>query len=1212
MSSPSYLLGLALLYVGALFAVAWFTDRRSDRLARRSPRWRAAVYALSLGVYCSSWTFYGAVGSATDSPWSHAPIYLGPILVFLFGWPLLKRLVDVGTRHQVTSIADYLGARFGKRQSLSILVTCVAAAAVLPYIALQFRALTQAWLIVAGAAADAPLGRDDAGLAIAVVLAIFTLLFGARRMDAHERHRGMVTAVALESLVKLLAFMAVALLALAYLAPLAAATFDARAPAAPAFASLTLASPALSAFASSALSPSIWAAPAPFALSSDFVTRTLISACAIVCLPRQFHVMVVEAPKERGATRYARWLLPLYLAMFLFLPMPISLAGTALVDAAGVDHLAPDAYVQWLPAALGRPWIALAAFVGGLSAATGMVIVATVSLAIMMTNEVAAPAMIRSKTEAGSALLSLGNRLRRVRQIAIVAILLAAWLVSRYLHTIPWLSEIGFMSFLAASQLAPGVLAGLYWPRAHGLAVMLGLAAGLALWFYCLVLPELLPASSALRGAGPFGLAALKPQSLLGWAGPDPLTYAALWSLGVNSALLIGLSLVFRIDAVDRRQAAVFLNGRRGVAADGDLDLSPVRAGQVRALLPPFLGDSRIQELWRSFEARYQQRLLPADRVPMFVVRQCEQALAGVIGAASANRIMTELSDNRQIGFNELATIVSRVGRQQTFNRELLEYTIESMLQGVAVVDRELRLVAWNSRYEQMFAYPSRLLYVGMPVERLFRHNAERGVIAVGKSSIEAEVEKRLAWLRKRQAHRFERTLPDGRVLDIHGVPMPRGGIVITYTDVSDYREMVTQLEEARLELEDRVASGSQSLAEANAQLRRENRLRAEAEAKLRETALSKSRFMSATSHDLLQPITAARLFVAALRTQVPAADDAVDTLEKIDLSLRRAEGLLSELREIARLDSGTQQPQPAPFALDALLRELYAACLPAAQGKGLELRLRSSALWLHGDRALIYRALQNLLGNAIKYTRRGRVLIGARRRPGRVELQILDQGPGIAVADRSRVFEEFERAGARVDEDGEEGLGLGLAIVRRLARLLKHPLRLHSEPGRGSLFALSVPRAQPLANELHDRSEAQAPGRLHGVRVLCLDNDARVRDALAVVLESQGCRVMALGERRGLREALAGFRPDVVLADYHLDDGDNGIAALAWARGGADRHRPGIIISADNSRAVREAARKAGYRYLPKPVNPHRLSALIAALTAPRTAITASAATIT
>ena len=255
MDSPSYLLGLALLYVGALFAVAWFTDRRSDQCAAPDPRWRGAIYALSLGVYCSSWTFYGAVGSATASPWSHAPIYLGPILVVLLGWPVLKRLVDVGRRRQVTSIADYLGARFGKRQSLSILVTCVAAAAVLPYIALQFRALTQAWLIVAGDAAGAPLSRADTGLVIALLLAVFTLLFGTRRMDGRERHRGMVTAVALESVAKLLAFLAVALLALAYLRwPALAVSAPAPAAVPAVLAPATVVSPA---FVSS-----LWPAPA--------------------------------------------------------------------------------------------------------------------------------------------------------------------------------------------------------------------------------------------------------------------------------------------------------------------------------------------------------------------------------------------------------------------------------------------------------------------------------------------------------------------------------------------------------------------------------------------------------------------------------------------------------------------------------------------------------------------------------------------------------------------------------------------------------------------------------------------------------------------------------------------------------------------------------------------------------------------------------------
>ena len=183
---------------------------------RRSPRWRGAIYALSLAVYCSSWTFYGAVGSATASPWSHAPIYLGPILVFVFAWPLLRRLMRLGTRHRVTSIADYLGARFGKRQLLSILVTAVATAAVLPYIALQFRALTQAWSIIASQD-SASVSPEGSGLTVAIILALFTILFGARRMDGRERHQGMMSAVALESLVKFLAFLCVAILALLYL-----------------------------------------------------------------------------------------------------------------------------------------------------------------------------------------------------------------------------------------------------------------------------------------------------------------------------------------------------------------------------------------------------------------------------------------------------------------------------------------------------------------------------------------------------------------------------------------------------------------------------------------------------------------------------------------------------------------------------------------------------------------------------------------------------------------------------------------------------------------------------------------------------------------------------------------------------------------------------------------------------------------------------------
>ncbi|WOJ93840.1 PAS-domain containing protein [Congregibacter variabilis] len=1168
MNSPSYILSLAVLYICALFAVAWIVDRRASvAVSPGFSRRQGLVYAMSLGVYCSSWTFYGAVGSATSSPWSHVPIFLGPILVFLLAWPLLRRLVNLGTRHRVTSIADYFGARFGKRQQLSMLVTVVATAAVLPYIALQFRALAQAWSIVAGDAGGPSLSNTDSGLAIAIVLGGFTVLFGARRLDGRERHRGMMSAIALESVVKLVAFLCVAMLALAYL----------RRP---------------------DIAPSAgWGTQslAKVELSADFYTQILISAFAIFCLPRQFHVMVVEAQDE-ATTRSSRWLLPLYLILFMLLVVPVSLAGSHLFGAS-TQSVSPDTYVQMLPAALDVSWISLIAFVGGLSAATGMVIVATVSLAIMLTNEVAVPAMIRGKSDQGASLLSLGNRLRVVRQITILLILAAAWLVSTQLHSISWLTEIGFMSFLAAAQLAPGLLAGLYWRRAHGVAITAGLAAGLALWFYCLVLPQVLTEDHVLSAAGLFGQAWLRPQSLLSWEGPGPLSYAALWSLGVNTFLVLSLSWLFKPSLADARQAAVFMDADNPSELQGDdFNLSVVRAGQLRALLPPFLEESRLQQLWHSFEDRYQQRLLPADRLPLFAVREAESLLASVIGAASSSRVFTELTESRQVDFAGLASLVSEAGRQQTFNRDLLETTVESMLQGVSVVDSQLRLVAWNSRYETMFAYPQRLLYVGMPIARLYRFNAERGVLGVENTSIEHEVEKRLEWLRQGHPHRLERRLPDGRVIDIHGVPLPRGGFVTTYIDISDYREMVTHLEEVRLELEDRVATGSQSLSDANAQLRQENRLRAEAEAKLRDTGLSKSRFMSATSHDLLQPISAARLFVAALKPHTKDAQDSALLVDKIDQSLGRAEQLISELREVARLDSGKQQITLETFPVHKLLKDLHAEFGPAAQRANLNLRLRNSSLWLRSDPNLLYRALQNLLSNAIKYSPRGTVLLGVRRRMNGAEIQILDQGPGIPAAEQARVFSEFERLPGSA-AGNEEGLGLGLAIVSRYANLLDLPLRLSSELSRGSLFSLTVQRVEAVLSQGTAADSDAAVGRLDGVKVVCIDNDLRIREAMSAMLTADGCEVNTVATRMELLDALRGFEAHVVVADFHLDDGDTGIVALQWVFEKLGWSCPCIMVSADDGASVRDQARLAGYRALAKPVNPQRLKALILAL---------------
>ena len=1176
MVSASNLLSLALLYVCILFAVAWYADRNTERAERerrapgRSPLWRGTIYALSLAVYCSSWTFYGAVGSATASPWSHAPIYLGPILLFLVGWPLIRRLLAVGARHRVTSIADYIGARYGKRQSLAVLVTLVATAAVLPYIALQFKALAQAWATVGGTTVAGVQGiGGDTALLVAIILAVFTILFGTRRLDGRERHQGMMTAIAVESLVKLVAFVAVALLAVSYLGDL---------PATP---------------AGQAAPPS-----GGTVLSSEFLARTFISALAILCLPRQFHVMVVEAQEDTD-TRIARWLFPLYLGLFMVLVVPISRAGTHLF--AGTD-IAPDVYVQQLPIVAGSNWVTVAAFIGGISAATGMVIVATVSLAIMVTNEVIAPLVMRWNADSPAAVLKLGDSLRRIRQYAIAGILLAAWLVTHRLMEIPWLAQIGFISFLAAAQLAPALLAGLYWRQAHGLAVTIGLLAGLVLWFYCGVLPAVLVPDNALLVAGPLGIEWLRPMNLLGVAGEHRLAYATAWSLGVNATVLVLFSLVLKPSQADIRQARLF-TGEEGVGGDnGDRDyqLSLIRVSQLQALLPPFMEQDELRRMWQQFEDTYQQRLLPGDRAPVFVVNRVESVLARIIGATSAHQAMEQLESSQQLAYSDLAGMVTDASRLHTFNRELLQTTVESLLQGVSVVDRELRLVAWNSRYEEMFHYPERFLYVGCPIERVYRFNAERGFLGKGGGPVEQEVSKRLGWLREGNPHRLERTLPDGTVIDIHGNPLPHGGFVTTYIDITDYRDVVTQLEEAKMELEAKVASGSQTLSDANARLRQENRLRAQVEARLRDAHQSKTRFMSATSHDLLQPINAARLFTAALKPRLgenlePAT---LHIVEQIDGSLQRAEQLIAELREIARLDSGKQMPRRSHFPAARLFEALEREFRPSAELRQLSFECVPTSAWLYSDESLVYRVLQNLLSNAIKYTLRGRVLLGLRRRREGAEIQVWDTGPGIAEKDQVRIFQEFERL-QRQSNRGEEGLGLGLAIVQRCADLLGHKLQLRSIPGRGTLFSLTVTygQAQALA-----QGPQEAPGGrdLEGLRVLCLDNDPLILGGMEQLLLTMGAEVATARGREELVATLAnGARPDIVLADYHLDDGDTGLAAMLEARQYPHGDLPCIIISADDSDVIRDRAKAVGFRFLPKPVNAARLRALVLALTA-------------
>jgi PAS domain S-box-containing protein len=517
----------------------------------------------------------------------------------------------------------------------------------------------------------------------------------------------------------------------------------------------------------------------------------------------------------------------------------------------------------------------------------------------------------------------------------------------------------------------------------------------------------------------------------------------------------------------------------------------------------------------------------------------------------------------------------------------LLQATMENVTQGISVVDAEMRIVAWNRRYLELFGYPDGLVYVGRPVADIIRWNAERGELGPGEP--EAHIEKRLSRMRAGIPYSFQRTRPSGRVYSIHGQPMSGGGYVSTYTDISEFKLAEQALLEAKQGLEERVAQRTQELSHALEAQRAAKQLAEAANA-------SKTRFVAAASHDLLQPLNAARLFASALESRAREHPDLLELAVRIDASMRAAEELLSGLLDIARLDSGALRPQISSFPIANLLEELRRQYAPLAQARVLRLTIVDCREVVRSDRVLLRRIIQNYLSNALRYTERGGVVVGCRRRGAQLEIAVYDTGPGIADHERERIYAEF----ARLDQSspwGEKGLGLGLSICDRLARLMDHQLTLVSRPGFGSVFGVRVTRDTKARRR--QRTQRQSPPTdptgLRGLRVLCVDNDRPILDGMEALLATWGVTVIkATAASEALR--LAAEEPiDAVLADYHLGSGIDGLELLRRLA----TQKPDLaaaLITADHGADVEALARSAGYPLLHKPLRPAALRALLGA----------------
>ncbi len=671
------IVAVAFLYLCLLFAIAYYGDKRADR--GQSIIGNPYIYALSIAVYCTSWTFYGSVGRAASSGVGFLPIYIGPTLTFILGWYLIRKIIRISKVNRITSIADFIASRYGKSSNLGGLVTIVAVVGILPYISLQLKAISMSFSVLLGypeivmpaQSGSTPVLQDTA-LYVALVMAAFAILFGTRHIDASEHHEGMVAAIAFELVVKLLAFLAVGVFV----------TFGVY----QGFGDL------FSRAAASGDLAKLFTIDAGTGYTS-WISLTVLAMLAIFVLPRQFQVLVVENVDERHVKK-AVWLFPLYLLLINIFVLPIAFGGLLHFPQGSVDA---DTFVLALPMAEHQQTIALLAFIGGLSAATGMIIVETVALSTMVCNDLVMPTLLRVGRLHLSERRDLTGVLLAIRRGAIVVIVLLGYAYVRLIGETYALVTIGLVSFVAAAQFAPAIIGGILWTGATKAGALAGLTGGFLIWIYTLLLPSFARSGwigESFVNDGPFGFALLRPYELFGLSGLDSIAHALFWTMVVNVGLYVAVSLVTSQTIIERSQANQFVDIFR--AASGErIWRGRATIGDLRRLLARFIGEPLAEAAFHRLARERNRRLDDASPADADIVSYVERQLAGAIGASSARIMVASVLREEMHDIDEVMQILDEASELIVYSRRLEEKSKE-----LEAATNELR--AANERLQEL------------------------------------------------------------------------------------------------------------------------------------------------------------------------------------------------------------------------------------------------------------------------------------------------------------------------------------------------------------------------------------------------------------------------------------------------------------------------------------------------------------------------------
>lgn len=1165
---PNWLIfGTALAYMLLLFAIATYGDKRT----RNKPdpkRGRPIVYSLSLAIYCTSWTYFGAVGQASFSGLEFFGIYTGPILLFTLGMPLVRRIVVLAKTERLTSVADFVAARYGKNSTVASLVALIALVGAIPYLALQLKAVTTSVAIMMNAPTSATANIHsevfDLSLLLTLLMAIFAIIFGTRHSDATEHQDGLILAVSTESIVKLAAIFTAGL-----------------------YITFVLFSGPKDLWQRVSANEHVMASLSHETSAARWVVLTFLSGCAIILLPRQFHVTVVEN-RTAKELKTAGFLLPLYLLLINLFVIPIAFTGLYLLGPSSDS----DMFVLAIPLLLDLPALSMLVFIGGFSAATAMVIMASVALAIMISNDFVMPLFLRrSIKRARAPSRDFSRIILYVRRIAIIAVLMLAYSYFLLADSSNDLATIGLLAFTAIAQIAPALLGGLVWHHANARGAIFGLSLGGFSWFLLLLIPSI--------GGPQFGAIAttffhyiIPGTELFGAKEPDYLVASVLFCLLVNCTGFILGSLSRQPNAVELMQAAIFVKSPQTSFARQRRPKSSPTIADLKNAIARYVGTTELGVAFAAYEKQNGRYLLDNHPADMQFIRFCEQLLGKSIGTSSARLVLSLTLQRAKQTSSETTWLLDQASEALVHNQDMMQTALAQMDQGIAVFDNYYELMIWNRQFGQLMDLPDHMLHIGLPLEEIIRTLEDRGDLQAADHS--RTVSDFLTLDRT-----FTLMLDNGRrIIEIRSNAMHGKGIVATFTDVSSRVASDMALKQANETLEQRVDQRT-------AELIRVNNALAEARAAAEDANLGKTRFFAAAGHDILQPLNAARLYSSAL-VECESHVETKRLARNIDSALESVETILGAVLDISRLDTGAMRPRLQSVALNELLRKIETDFIPAAAEKKLKLIVLPTKAVVHSDPNLLRRLLQNLVSNAIKYTVSGKVVIGVRPRGKDVVVQISDSGIGIPKDMYRTVFKEF----ARLDEGARAaaGLGLGLSIVDRLAKVLEHPVTLKSVHGTGTTFTVCLP-SLGAASENQARSNAEEPRELHnnlsGLKVACIDNEPRIIEGMTMLLTGWQCGVTAYSNLEDIRQKLtrSSPAPDVIVADYHLGDG-TGIDAILHIRRQFMRSIPAVLITADRSQEVRNTAERLNIGILHKPVKPAALRAYMNQMTRGRKAI--------